>query len=106
MDDRKADPYLIVNPHLKEYEEIKLGDFFSQFYKHPRSFLRTEEVITGIFSQKIALNGSEVFVPLTGDKNGMLIWSNEGEYHSMVSGFAKGIKFHKVSVPHCEMIIC
>lgn len=108
MADRKTDPYLVVNPHLKEYKKVKLAGFFSEFYRNPRSFLRTEELIAGIFSHKISLSGPEVFVPLTGDKNGMLIWSDKekGEYHSMVSGFAKGITFQKVAIPRCETIIC
>lgn len=110
MYDRKNDPYLIVNPHMERYENVRLGELFSNFYKNPKSFLRPEEVVTGIFSGVMRLNNSEVFTPIVSSnecpKNGMLIWKKDAtDYHTMVDGFSKGIPFANLSIPRCEEII-
>lgn len=105
MPERNPDPYLVVNPKMTEHKNIDLGKILEEFHHNRSEFLRPDEFLTGLFLEKIRLNGSEVFIPLEGKKNGMLIWKQDSSVYGITSGFSKKINFKKLMVPKCTEVI-
>lgn len=106
MSGRNPDPYLVVNPRMTQHKNIDLGKVLEEFHHNRSEFLRPDEFLTGLFLGKFRLNGSEVFIPLEGKKNGMLIWQKDSSVYGMTSGFSKRINFKNLMVPKCSEVIC